>query len=717
MKLISLRFACALLCLFVHAVHAQVENYATEFRARHIATAPVIDGLLNDAAWQGAPQVSNFKLIDPVAQGIPSEGTEVWVAYDTEYLYIAARMHEAHPELIVRNTLLQKNNLGTDDRLVVVLDTFYDRQNGYFFEVNANGQRGDALLENNTNFLDDWDGIWQAASAIGADSWTTEIAIPFKTLSFDPRANTWGVNFLRDITHTREWLAWSTIANQEWNIMPRWMGRMNGMSGMEQGVGLDVVPSVSVKRRRNFETGTTDTELEPSLDAFYKITPSLTGALTINTDFSATEVDDRQVNFDRFSLFFPEKRDFFLQDAGIFEFGGLQENGRPFFSRTIGLDENGEIVDINVGAKITGRVNSWNIGALSIRQDKTATLDADSLQVARVKYNYSEGAYVGGIATGGDPQGNNGSSTIGFDTRYQWQNEAIRPLEATAWLQQTHNDNQDNDGNTAWGADIRYPEDKWFTYFTYLQIGENFNPAMGFVNRTGIRDSRYFIRYRNRPEKGPFLATNHWLFVQHLTDFNGNPKTQLVDFGYLELFTRRSDLWWFQYILQREVVDEPFDLLDRLPIPAGDYRLDRWTANMETAPQRNVVFTLNLTGGEFFGGHRRTYNASTTWKPSPHFELFASMELADVELPSGDFLVRLQSLKTTVAFNTKWAWITLAQFDNVSNQLGINSRIRWIPEAGQEYFLVFDHGAVRENGSFRSTQNETVLKLSYTFRF
>src|SRR5690606_26919483 len=257
---------------------------------------------------------------------------------------------------------------------------------GYFFGINPHGVRFDGLYRNVSEYYSDWDGIFHAATQVYEDSWTVEYEIPFKTLSFDPNSDTWGLNFSRSVQQRNEDIAWVT-RNRRWD--PSSAGLMTGVEGLKQGIGLDIMPSATVIDARTFGPSASDTELEPSLDVDYKIAPAMNALLTIITDFSATEVDDRQVNLTRFNLFFPEKRDFFLREADIFEFGRIgasngngavsgaeRQNARPFFSRRIGLDGTGQLVDLEYGGKVSGRIGGrFEIGALSIRQDEIPGLD------------------------------------------------------------------------------------------------------------------------------------------------------------------------------------------------------------------------------------------------------------------------------------------------------------------------------------------------------
>lgn len=399
-------------------------NAVRQFRAVRVEQPPVIDGIIDDAVWQQANVITDFHQTRP-GNGTPtSERTEVYVVYDDDALYVAARMFDSEPGLISAPVIRHGQGMPSDDRLVVILDPFNTGSAGYRFETNLNAARHDSLYTSVTSFSLDWNTIWDVATSVDGESWIAELEIPFKSIPFDPAIETWGFNFGRAIRRRGEEMAWVS-QNRTYN--PSVSGQMTGISGISKGVGLDLVPSLSVNRRREYDPATKETNTEPSLDAFYRITPSLNAALTINTDFSATEVDNRQVNLTRFNLFFPEKRDFFLNDSDLFQFGniggmaggneatslGSRENARPFFSRRLGLSESGAPVDINYGGRISGRVGRWNIGTLAIRQDEFAAVDASDLFVTRVSANVLEDSGIGFIYTNGDPGSNIDNSVVG----------------------------------------------------------------------------------------------------------------------------------------------------------------------------------------------------------------------------------------------------------------------------------------------------------------
>ena len=373
--------------LFAQEESVPAHSAMKQVRAVRVDTPPLIDGDLSDPIWQQAEVITDFHQSRPGDGAVPSEETEVYVLYDDDALYIAARMYDSEPDLIAAPVIRHGQGMPSDDRLVVILDPFNTQRAGYRFETNLNAARHDSLYTSTTSFSIDWNTIWDVAANVDGNAWVAEIEIPFKSIPFDPEIDTWGFNFGRAIRRRGEEIAWVS-QNRTYN--PSISGQVTGLTGLDTGLGLDIVPSLAINRSRQYDPTVEDTNLEPSLDAFYRLTPSLNAALTVNTDFSATEVDNRQVNLSRFNLFFPEKRDFFLNDSDLFQFGNIsgmsrgnnatsgasRENARPYFSRKIGLSSTGQPVDIEYGGRVSGRVGRWNIGTLAIRQDETQVAES-----------------------------------------------------------------------------------------------------------------------------------------------------------------------------------------------------------------------------------------------------------------------------------------------------------------------------------------------------
>ncbi len=710
-----LRVGVGLLVLLSTSALAFDESERKTFTISRATASPVIDGSLDEEAWRHAAVVDDFHQTMPLDGAIPTERTVVRVMYDDEYLYIAADLRDSEPQAIQALQLIQGQLFFSDDRFWVTIDSFNSKRNDYLFQVNANGIRRDALRENNSRFIEEWATIWYAESAIHSDGWATEIAIPFKSISFSPESDTWGINFGRGIVRKQEYAMWSSHDRQDW---PAYGGEVSGISNIEQGLGLDIVPSINLRQDRDLELGDSSNSFEPSLDIRYRITPSLTSTFTLNTDFSTAEVDERQVALDRFSLFFPEKRDFFLQDAGIFEFGNIDTNGRPFFSRRIGLSEDGDPVDLVGGVKLTGRIGDFNIGTLAIRQDAFEDVEATDLFVARGSRNVLGESAVGFIMTHGDPASNDTNSLVGVDFLYRNTDGPFGQIvTGNFWAQQSKTSGVSGD-DQALGVVLEMPNDLVSAYVRAEEIQENFSPALGFVNRTGIRRYATGGRYRTRPDKG------RWRSIRHRVDFNlvnsmdGETLTQMTRIRPIVLETHNGDFMFIEWQNNEEFVEEAFDLFDRLNVPAGRYTFDRYRVEFASGMGRPLRIVLSVQDGGFFGGDRLEKFVEVQWRQSSHFSLGLALTENDVELPSGKFTSHLGSLRSDFAFNSRWSWSNLLQYDNTEDVVGINSRLRYIPEAGREVVLVLNHGANLDTSNRpTSISNELNLKLSYTFRY
>ncbi len=681
------------------------------------AAAPVIDGVIGDGEWAGATRIDDLHQFQPVDHGKPTEKSEFFLYYDDDYFYVAARLYDSDPEAISARQLVQGQTLKFDDAIEFLLDPFGSRRTGFWFQVNPNGVRRDGLYESPTEINRDWDGIWLAEASIDENGWTAEVAVPFKTLNFSPDITKWGFTIARTISRKKEEIAWASFDRA---INPGSAGSLECITGLQQGLGLDIVPSVAARTRKVFADGSARDELVPSLDAYYKITPSLTAALTLNTDFSATEVDDRQVNLTRFSLFFPEKRQFFNQDSDIFSFGGLEENGRPFFSRRIGLSDAGEPVDIIAGAKLSGRVGRWNVGLLDVQQDDYETVDATNIFVGRASANIFEESSVGFIVTSGDPTSNLDNDLYGVDFRYR--NTRMVPgktVQGTVWYQRSDTEGVSSD-EQAYGWRAEYPNsEEWFGEISQWIIEENFNPAVGFVNRAGIEGRKGELGYTWTPNSRFFRNVGFKTISENIYDTDGNIETRELIVKPFVVESQYGDTFELRFKRIREVLDEVFPIHPGFVIDVGDYEFDRTQIVFESALERQFALNLDLDFGDFYDGELSKVGTGVDWRPGKHVFIQARVEYNKVTLPQGEFRTRLYGLRMDFAFNAKWSWLNNLQYDDVSDTAGLNSRLRYVPRAGQDLFIVinrqFDVDPLRTR--FSSTESEAVVKLRYTFRF
>jgi len=736
----NIHFTYSKLVLAVLLASASVQAAETPqkvLRALRVDSAPVIDGKLDDAVWAQAEPISDFHQIRPGDGTEPSEPTLVYVVYTEDALYIGARMDDREPDLIAAPTIRHGVGLGGDDRLVVILDPFNTKRTGYRFETNLNSVRHDALYQSVSAFSADWSTIWDTASWRYDNGWSAEIEIPFKSLPFDPNSTDWGFNFGRGMRRKGEELAWVSY-NRSYN--PSISGTLAGLSGINQGVGLDVVPSYSMTQQKRHQTGLDNTLQQPSLDAFYRLTPSLNAALTINTDFSATEVDNRQVNLTRFNLFFPEKRDFFLNDSDLFQFGGIgavgnnnnnlpgsrasQENARPYFSRKLGLGARGEPVDIDYGGRISGRVGRWNIGTLAIRQGELGAVDPSTMLISRVSANVLSESNLGFILTHGDPSSNRDNTLYGMDFRYLNTRLASgRQVEGDAWFQQSDTPGLDGD-DAAFGFGLRMPNNTGLrTGIGIKEVQRNFNPAMGYVNRSNIRDYTLDLGFTHF-FGGDLLQTGFsGVQVQRINVLGGGVQSEEVALTLLELETNTRDSASLGINRLREVVTEPFTLYQepgrRVDVQPGDYRFNEVEMELGTGNQRRFAAGIDLALGEFYDGDRTNVGVNVNWNASRWLQMSVNHDWNDIELPQGDFITRLSSLSSQVAFSSTLFWVSLLQYDNVSEEVGINTRLQWIPEAGQEGFIVLNYALEDrdKDNTFRSASSDISIKFKYTLRY
>jgi hypothetical protein len=679
---------------------------------------PVIDGVLDEEVWTTAAFIEDLHEIQPTEYAAASERTVIYVLYDDDALYVAARLYDREPGQVTARIMRQGEEVFGDDWFSVIIDPFHDRRSGYRFLTNPNGLRQEGLFQNVTDTQWEWQGIWYAAGSIDAEGWVTEIAIPFKSISFNPANDTWGINFRRAIERRDERMGW---VSRNRNTDPSTSGIAVGFENLQQGRGLDVVPSMSISEERDFAASVDTSDVDPSLDVFYKITPSVTGSLTINTDFSATEIDDRQVNLTRFDLFFPEKRDFFLQDSDIFEFGTLDQNGRPFFSRSIGLSATGEPVDLEAGGKLSGRVGRFNIGALAIRQEAFGEIAADNAVVARVSANVLEESGVGFIVTEGSPNSNLDNSLYGLD--FSFRNTRLpggRAFETHLWTQESATEGRAGE-EQAYGVTVRSPNSTGIAGgVRYSHIEENFNPELGFVNRSGIDQLDVAVQYTYRPRDGLLRSVLFGIDGERFDVIaTGSLESEEIDFRVLELESRQGDQLQLRPTRNREVLTEPFEISPGVIIPVGDYSFDDTSLEISTADQRKVWGAIDYVTGEFYDGDRIGVETSIAWRPSGRLLTELSYELNDIDLPYGAFVTRLVRFRTDVVFSARFSWVTLIQYDNVSQVMGVNLRLHWIPEPGQEGFLVLNHNLedVDRDDRFHSLAAEAAIKFSYTFRF
>ena len=495
------------------------------------ADAPVIDADLSDSTWGKAAVIDDFTQRSPNPYEPATERTVVRILYDEHNLYFSFYNYDSTPDQIVARNKQRDGQVYTSDSVMIYLDPGQTRRNAYNFEIGASGGRTDQLELNNTEELTEWDTIFDARARIVHDGWVAEFAIPFKSLSYEATQTTWGFDVARRIYHKNERVHWSGFNPALDFTDVSQTGDLVGIANVSQGIGLDVQVYGAPRMRHDWQLqGDGDgLSLTAGGNAFYKMTPALTNTLTVNPDFSDAPLDIRQVNTTRFSLFTPETRDFFLQDVAAFEFGGrsfgrnsqdrVSNNGRPFFSRNIGLVQ-GRPVSLIVGDKLSGQFAGFDIGAFSVLTDETpAGEEGQILSVARVTHPFFAESKFGFVFTNGDPTGLTDNTVSGVDFQYRNSNVfGDKVLQADVLYLKSFSSAAGDDESAAFS--LNFPNEPWSGDFLFKQIGGNFTPALGFVNRTAIRQYvgtvAHLTRYRNAYLNTLEFGTN-FEFVTNLT--------------------------------------------------------------------------------------------------------------------------------------------------------------------------------------------------------
>ena len=704
--------------------------------ARRLEGEIQVDGSLNEAAWRTAPDIAGFVQVEPRPGEAPTETTNVWIVYSRDALYIAVRCRDANPGEIVATDMRRDASVEENDNVQLVLDTYNDHRNAYYFATNAAGALVDGRITENREPATEWDGIWLVRTRIDETGWTAEFQIPFKTIGFDPRLGEWGFNISRHMARGRETSRWASPSLDVALSQVVRAGNLAGLDGLSQGVGLDIKPYGITGVTRDI---TTSRQWDGTADAggeiFYRITSNLISSTTINTDFAETEVDARQVNLTRFPLFFPEKRGFFLEDAGIFDFAqpaeqqgppGMNAGGDliPFFSRRIGL-LNGREVPILVGEKLTGKIGRFDVGVLDVQTGDLTIADrqiapSKNLAVARVKANFWNQSYVGAIFTNGDPSGETSNQLGGVDLKLATSNflGSEKNLSLVMFGSKTSTGGvEGRDGS--YGGEIAFPNDLVSLSQRWTRIEENYNPALGFAPRTGVRIASTTAEYRPRPDvAGIRQLSFEFAYNDYYSLTNHAPETRELELTPFQVFFHSGDMAEYTWNWNREELFEPWEIVDGIVLPVGVYSFGMHAVSARSSESRPLAAEFEFGTGSFFSGTRQMFSGAVTWRKDRYLTASLELERNWVSLAEGDFDTSLVMARLDCAFTPFISLANFVQYDSESANIGLQSRLRWILNPGNEVFVVLNH-AWQENAfdRFESAQTRFRVKMNYTFRF
>jgi len=693
-----------------------------ETKAIFTDTPPAIDGSITEDVWLKASMVNELIQREPFEGEPVSEKTEFYFLYDHNNIYIGIRCFD-DPKGITAKELARDVSLGEDDRVQIIFDTYLDGRSGYWFQIGPRGSIGDALVnENGQDFNKSWDGLWDGKATITKDGWEGELIIPFKTMGFKKGNSTWGMKLIRHIKRKSEssyWPATSINANK-WQMSDA--GRITGLTDITQGIGLDVIPYLTggISKKQDVDPKSV---LDVGMDAFYQITPSLKAAVTINTDFAQTEVDEKQINLTRFNLFFPEKRDFFLDGANYFSFGinGDRENPQgtqmiPFFSRRIGLDASGNPVPIKYGGKFTGKVGEWNIGMLHIKDNNE--WENPGYTVGRLSRNLGKQSSIGLIGTNGNAFSNLNNSLAGIDLKLA--SSVVSGNKNVSYnLYGLKSFTDSLSGNDiSFGTEINYPNDLFNFRIGYLQIGEDFTPGLGFLPRKNIRDFYGSIGIGPRPKNSPVMQIKSGIKYAFISDLkNGGLQTSQVSFDISDIMFLSGDLISLSSQHQFEAPQKDFNIYGSFVIPVDEYSFWRHSLQLTSAKRRNFWAAAKLGIGSFYSGKRTDWLMQVGYKVSVPVYIGLESDLKHVSLPDGNFTTQIYRINLNFLFSPNISWYNFAQYENQTETVGWQSRFQWIIRPGKEIFLVFNSPLIDPLERFKPEVYEARVKVKYTIRF
>ena len=683
--------------------------------ATYVENRPSIDGVLDEPFWQTIAPISDFKQRLPNEGAEPTERTEVRIAYDADNLYFGITAFDSEPEKIKRTILKREGFIPQDDFIYIALDSYNDDRNGYLFELNSFGTQGDALITDEEQVSWNWEGVFETQGQVNDEGWVLEVAIPFKTIRFDPSDPLeMGIAFARGIVRKNERVYWPLIdldyrrfsglahASQYATLV--------GLQNVQPGRNLEIKPYLlagAQKVNLGVDGTEKDTDGDFGLDVKYGVTSNLTLDMTYNTDFAQVEADNVQVNLTRFSLRFPEKREFFLERAGLFTFG--TQGTETFFSRRIGIDN-----DILAGGRLTGQAGPISIGVLDIQTRDEVDQPGANFAVARLRADVLPGVTVGTLFTNRDA-GADYNRALGGDVAVRfWSGSTF-----TGWL--TNVWSSEGDGySSAGAADLTIDTDLYLFELGYLNVEHDFDPGIGFVRR------RDMVRYSGKAGISPRIGRGDRFIRQvsltaggHYIEGQDQEKQSTEARADFSFSLENTDRGGGGVRRNFERLEVPFHIRDDVTIAPGDYTSTTGSLNYRPNWSRPLAGSLALSYGGFFGGTRTTIGGGPTVKFSKHLEVRLTVNHNIISLPveNGDFTTTILGANILTAVNRKIFAEALIQYDNDSNKLQANLRINWIHTPGSDLFVVFNTGYFFNDGiDFRESaldQRTGLVKLTY----
>jgi hypothetical protein len=696
-----------------------------------------LDGVLDEDVYRANDPFGGFVQAIPDFGAPASERSDVWVSFDESHIYVACRCWDSSPpeEWLANELRRDADGLRDNENFGVMFDTYHDRRSGSVFYTNPLGGRADYQVVDEGGPNKDWNPVWDVATGTFEGGWTVEMAIPFKSIRYlSGRDRRWGFQIRRGIRHKNEWVYLSPVPQNQ--AGPQGMNRISaggtlaGLDLPDAGNNLDIKPygiaGLSTDRTVS-PVVSNDGTADVGIDVKYGVTANLTADLTLNTDFAQVEVDEQQVNLTRFSLFFPEKREFFLEGRGVFEFGagggGRFGFGPPrdaptlFYSRRIGLD-GGEVVPIRAGGRLTGKVGAFTLGAMNIQTGGVpeAGVDGTNFSVLRVKRDLLRRSSIGVLATNRSHavEGGGSAQSYGADAQFAF----FENLELGAYYAATETpartgDNESYQGRVDWNSDL------YQAGVSFLKVGEDFNPEVGFIRRRGFEKSSANVRFSPRPSSIDAIRQLTWSGrVDYFEDALGRTESRVQN-GRFQVELENSDQVSFEGTRNFERLDEAFDVNSELTVLPGSYTFTDFRLQYNFGPQRRLAGNVSVGWGNFFDGSLTSVGVNqgrVVITDRLSFEPGVSVNF--VELPNQPSTTQtVTRLRADYAFTPRMFASALVQHSSDSDTFSSNLRFRWEYQPGSELFFVWTDERDTGPGGTGLRSRALVLKITRLLRY
>ncbi len=700
---------------------ARLSRIATAVRATEKIT---VDGKLEEPTWMLAIPATDFTQQRPHPGELATQRTEARFIYDDENLYVGIICFDSDPEHITVNSLQRDYPTQESDGLTVLIDSLHDRRSGFTFVTNPAGARRDQQISNDGQGNLDWDGIWDVKTSRNSQGWIAEYMIPFTTLRFSSSpSQEWGLQITRRVPRINEEAHWSPLPQRYGNFRMSLAGTLIGLENIHQGRNLKVKPFVSAGitqsrgadgRMQTLQGLTRLRDYDGGVDIKYSLTPSVTLDTTYRTDFAQVEADQQQVNLTRFNLFFPEKRDFFLENAGTFTFGP-GGNLVPFFSRRIGLSAAGTPIPIIGGARVSGQVNRYDIGFIAMKTGRLNLTPSNNFLVGRVKRNLLRNSYIGTLVTSRDSTLSGDHNRVyGTDAHFQF----LQKLEFDSYV--LRSDTPGRSGrNQARRFETGWKEEEYSVTAEYNEIEPNFNPEVGFIRRRDTKQYAGDFSWKPQLRKSESIRSLNFAtaFDYYGGSGTGKVETRTSETTLGVLFETNASINF--------IINQTFDRLTNplqipsgnphVAIPAGDYKFENYTGNFTTNLRRKIGGNGAYSRGDFYSGKHKQVAGGLIVKPNYHLTMNLTYDRNRVDLTNGAFTTELIGAKVIYGFTPRAFVNAFIQYNADTHVVSSNIRFNWTHHPLSDLYIVYND--TRNTITNQTRERAFIIKLTNLFKF